>query len=89
MYFSWKHTNAFVQFDRQLLAAAGIATSGRNAIRFTPRDLEHKLALIEQRYCESNGKSFPADIAKTIFESHAKKDGFEFKVVRQRYRSGR
>lgn len=87
LYFSWKRTNPLIQFDLRLLAAAGIPTSGRNVIRFIPTDLEHQLARLEKRTCERNGKSFPGDIAKTVFESQARHDAFEFKVVSQRYRS--
>ncbi|QDV87079.1 hypothetical protein [Stieleria magnilauensis] len=87
LYFSWKRTNPFAQFDRQLLAAANIPTAGRNVVRFLPRDLEEILASMEKGFCENNGKSFPGDIAKTTFQSDATENGFAFQVVNQRYRS--
>ncbi|MDV6033555.1 MAG: hypothetical protein F9B45_26385 [Phycisphaera sp. RhM] len=87
LYFSWKRTNPFAQFDRQLLAAAAIPTAGRNVVRFLPRDLEDTLASMEKEFCENNGKSFPGDIAKTTFQSDATENGFAFQVVNQRYRS--
>ncbi|MCS7468456.1 hypothetical protein NZK35_17525 [Stieleria sp. ICT_E10.1] len=88
LYFSWKRTNPFVQFDRQLLAAANIPTDGRNVVRFIPRDLEDTLASMEKAFCENNGRSFPGDIAKTTFQSSVAEKEFVFQVVNQRYRSG-
>jgi hypothetical protein len=89
LYFSWKLSNPLLQFDRQLLGAAGIQFSGRNVIRFIPKDLENKLANLEKEYAESKGKEFPGSIAKTIFESTADGSGYEFKIISQRYRKGR
>ncbi|MCD0461451.1 hypothetical protein [Roseiconus lacunae] len=89
LYFSWKLSNPLMQFDQQLLAAAGIAYSGRNVIRFIPKDLENQLAQMEKEYCERKGKKFPHDIAKTIFESNPDGNGFSFSIVSQRYRVGR
>ncbi|KAA5540998.1 hypothetical protein FYK55_19045 [Roseiconus nitratireducens] len=89
LYFSWKLSNPLLQFDRQLLAAAGIEYSGRNVIRFIPPDLENRLAAMEKEYAEANGKKFPHDIAKTVFESKSGGSGYEFSIVSQRYRKGR
>ncbi|MCO8124145.1 hypothetical protein NHH03_20545 [Stieleria sp. TO1_6] len=89
LYFSWKLSNPLLQFDRQLLAAAGIQYAGRNVIRFIPAELENLLANMEKEYAESKGKKFPHDIAKTVFESTSNGSGFEFKIVSQRYRKGR
>ncbi len=87
LYFSWKRSNPFAQFDRQLLAAADIPTVDRNVVRFIPRDLEDTLASMEKEFCENNGRSFPGDIAKTTFQSDTTENGFAFQVVNQRYRS--
>ncbi|QDV45339.1 hypothetical protein Enr13x_52150 [Stieleria neptunia] len=60
------------------------------AMDFEPpgaEEIEDTLASIEKEYCETNGKSFPRDIAKTVFQSDATADGFSFQVVGQRYRS--
>ena len=89
LYFSWKLSNPLLQFDRQFLGEAGIPYAGRNVIRFIPKELENQLAQIEKEYCESKGKKFPHDIAKTIFESQASGSGYEFQLVSQRYRKGR
>jgi len=87
LYFSWKLSNPLLQFDRQLLAAAGIDYSGRNVIRFIPPDLENRLAAMEKEYAESKGKKFPHDIAKTVFESTSDGSGYQFAIVSQRYRN--
>lgn len=87
LYFSWKRSNPLVEFDRQLLAAAGVTTSGRNVVRLIPQYLEQQLAQLEKQFCEDNGKVFPDDIAKTALESRANGDGFEFKIISQRYRT--
>jgi hypothetical protein len=89
LYFSWKLSNPLLQFDRQLLSQAGIQYAGRNVIRFIPPDLENRLAMMEKEYAEEKGKTFPNDIAKTIFESNSTGKGFEFSIVSQRYRKGR
>ena len=89
LYFSWKLSNPLLQFDRALLGAAGIQTSGRNVIRFIPKPLENKLANMEKEYCESKGKQFPGSIAKTVFESNSSENGYDFTIVSQRYRLGR
>ena len=88
LYFSWKLSNPLLQFDRQLLGAAGIQYAGRNVIRFIPKDLENALAQMEKDYCESKGKNFPGSIAKPVFESSADGSGYQFAIVSQRYRIG-
>ncbi|QDV47738.1 hypothetical protein Enr13x_76500 [Stieleria neptunia] len=88
LYFSWKLSNPLLQFDRQLLGAAGIQVSGRNVIRFVPKDLENQLANMEKQYAEEKGKKFPHSIAKTVFESTADGSGYVFSIVSQRYRKG-
>ena len=88
LYFSWKLSNPLLQFDQQLLAAAGIQYSGRNVIRFVPKDLENLLANMEKEYAESKGKKFPNSIAKTVFESTADGSGYKFDIISQRYRKG-
>ena len=86
LYFSWKLSNPLLQFDRQLLAAAGISYAGRNVIRFIPKDLENRLANMEKEYAEGKGKEFPGSIAKTVFESNADGSGYKFSIISQRYR---
>lgn len=86
LYFSWKLSNRLAVYDRQLLGQAGISTAGRNVIRFIPAELESKLTAMEKEHCESHGKTFPGDIAKTVFESHPHGDVFEIRIVQQRHR---
>ena len=86
LYFSWKRFNPLVRFDRQLLSAAGIASSGLIVVRLTPSSLEQQLVQLERQHCQVNGKGFPDAIAKTVFQSQPDGDGFQFEVVSQRYR---
>ncbi|MEO1527720.1 MAG: hypothetical protein AAFX06_20000 [Planctomycetota bacterium] len=86
LYFSWRVYTPLIQFDRQLLSAAGISWKGRNVVRFVSPKLEKELAILEYEHCQRNGKAFPGSIAKTLFESQRTESGFEFKVIRQRYR---
>lgn len=86
LYFSWKQSNLLQKFDRDLLSKSGVPIAGRSIIRFTPVSLEKTLLELEKDHCQRNGKRFPEQIAKTVFESHAKDDGFEFVVIAQRYR---
>lgn len=88
LYFSWKLSNPLLQFDRQLLGAAGIQVAGRNVVRFIPKNLEDVLANMEKDYADSKGKKFPHSIAKTVFESTADGSGYSFSIVSQRYRNG-
>jgi hypothetical protein len=88
LYFSWKLSNPLLQFDKQLLGAAGVQTNNRNVIRFVPKELENLLANMEKEYAEGKGKAFPGSIAKTVFESASDGGGYKFNIVSQRYRKG-
>lgn len=87
LYFMWTTTGPLMQYDRQLLQKAGITLGGnRTMMKFIPQDLENKLAQLELEYAQSKGRQSVVEIAKTIFESVASQDGYEFQVVSQRYR---
>ena len=89
LYFSWKRQNPLLQYDRQLLAAAGIDTEGREIIRFIDDSLRQKLLSMEQLACEEAGKAFPQSIRKTYFECVSVSGKYQFRIVEQRYQIGR
>ncbi|PNY35476.1 hypothetical protein [Rhodopirellula sp. MGV] len=86
LYFSWAKQTIFSGFDRQLLAKAEISTEGRHVVRFVPPELEVLLADLEREHCETNLKSFPQSIQKTVFQCQTSSDQYEFVVASQQYR---
>ncbi len=87
LYFMWRQGGPLQQFDQQLLEQAGIGTSGRELLKFIPKELEERLEQTEMKYAISKGHATVKEIAKTIFESRADNSGgYEFVVIEQRYR---
>ncbi|MEM0926711.1 MAG: hypothetical protein AAGJ83_11790 [Planctomycetota bacterium] len=86
LYFSWLYSNPLLKFDQQILRSVGISSAGRNVVRFVSAELETQLLRLERQHCLSNGKTFPDSISKTVFESRRGEDGYEFTVIKQRYR---
>jgi hypothetical protein len=86
LYFMWRTEGPLVAFDRQLLGNAGVATQGRQILKFIPKELEDSLAQAEMKFAISKGHSKVKEIAKTVFESQPSSSGYEFVVVDQRYR---
>lgn len=89
LYFMWKTPSPLMQFDRQLLQQAGVSLPGRQMLKFIPAELENQLAHTELEYAKSKGYQSVTQIAKTVFESKAGGDGYEFQVTDQRYRKGK
>jgi hypothetical protein len=90
LFFSYVTNNALMQYDKALLQAAGVNIKERTVLKFIPKELEDTLALAEKAYyVEKRSKDFRvSDIAKTIFECKATKNGkFEWAVIDQRYRN--
>ncbi|MCC9601217.1 hypothetical protein LOC67_11730 [Stieleria sp. JC731] len=86
LYFSWRRKTVFSTYDRQLLTKAGIVVTERSIVRLIPAELEMLLTNLELQCCERNSKPFPASIAKTIFKCERDGNGYEFKILQQRYR---
>lgn len=88
LYFMWRQEGPLKQFDKQLLEQAGVKTSGRQLLKFIPKELEDRLAQTEMKYAISKGHNTVKEIAKTIFESQVVASGnYEFVVIEQRYRT--
>ena len=58
-------------------------------LKFIPPELEKQLGHTELEYAKSKGYQSVTQIAKTVFESKAGGDGYEFQVIDQRYRKGK
>jgi hypothetical protein len=87
LYFMWRQEGPLKEYDRQLLTSAGIRTSGRQLLRFIPKELEDVLATTELEYARSKGRESVKEIAKTVFESQADPSGgYRFVVIEQLYR---
>ncbi len=87
LYFMWRSENPLKIYDEQLLSQAGVATQGRQLLKFIPKQLEDRLAQIELEFAKRRGYKSVIQIAKTLFESRQRNDGFDFEVVEQYYRS--
>ncbi|MDA8744469.1 hypothetical protein N9N28_07550 [Rubripirellula amarantea] len=89
LYFMFKTASPLLQYDRQMLAQAGVQLDGRSTLKLIPKDLENLLAKIELDFAKSKGHQSVTELAKTVFESTAEGDGYAFKVISQRYRKPR
>ena len=89
LYFMSTTLNVLEQYEKQILQNAGIPTTGRQVLKFIPKQTEEALAKAEAAYyMEKRSKDFRiTDIAKTVFECRQRKKegGFEFVVIDQRY----
>lgn len=89
LYFMWTSPSPLMQYDRQLLTEADVPLSGRQMLKFIPKELETRLAHTELAYAKENGHETVNEIAKTVFESQSADEGYQFVVINQRYRTPR
>ncbi len=92
LYFMYRAEGALLQYDRQLLQAAGVQNNGRVVLKFIPKETEDLLVQAEALYYRDKRKTDDfrvTNIAKTIFECRpaSKGQGFEWVVIDQRYRN--
>jgi len=89
LYFINKSENVLLQFEKQILQSAGVSSTGRQVLKFIPKETEGLLEQAEAAYyLQKRSKELRiADIAKTVFECRQvnKGSGFEFAVIDQRY----
>jgi len=82
--------SVLLQYEKQILQAAGIPHTGRQILKFVPNDVEEQLAQAEAAYyIDKRSKDFRVTmVAKTVFECRqkGKGGGYEFVVIDQRYR---
>ena len=81
LYMSYQ-SGALKEFDRQLLAKAGVPTQGRTLLQFYPRSVEARLAALEKN--RAGGRPLK-DIRKTIFGVRKSGAGYKFEVTDQMY----
>jgi hypothetical protein len=77
--FAWKG-GRLEEFDRELLAKAGVAADGRQVVQFASRALENELARLETQH--SGGRDV-AEIRKTVFGVESVDGGYKLFVARQ------
>ena len=82
LYMTWR-SGALEEFDRQLLARAGIATAGRLIVQFYPRDVEAQMAALESQRA---GRHSLGDIVRTVFQVQKTGPGYRFEVTEQDYK---
>lgn len=87
LYFMWRQEGPLVAFDRQLLSQSGVATDGRQLLKFISKELEERLYKTEMTFAISKGHKSVKEIAKTVFESQPTSSGYDFVVITQRYLS--
>jgi len=83
LYMTWRGDSRLERFDRELLARAGVQTTGRLVLHFYPADVEDRLAWLER--LNAPGKTVH-EFFKTVFEVRPEGNGWEFFVVEQRFR---
>lgn len=86
LYMTWQDGGAMAEFDRQLIARAGISAQRRVILQFYPKKLEELLARLESQTARSAGHTDPREFLKTIFGVRPARDGFEFHVIEQSFR---
>ena len=76
--FTWEK-GTLQEFDRHLLAAAGVDVSGRIVAQFMPAEIENRLAILERDHSEGRDLE---EIHRTVFGVQSAGDGYEFYVLR-------
>jgi len=86
LYMTWQDGSAMAEFDRQLIAQAGITTQRRLILQFYPKEIEKLLARLEAQVARRAGHTDPRAFLKTIFGVRPARDGYEFYVIEQSFR---
>jgi hypothetical protein len=85
LYFSWQ-SGSLQQSDRDLLARAGINTSGKVIVQFYPQNTENTMAQLEMDYLQ---RRFPGrdlrQVRRTYFTVQSEGQGYKFVITDQTY----
>lgn len=82
MYMTWR-TGTLKEFDRSILARAGIRTAGRLVMQFYPKETEDMLAGLEQENAQGR---HPREYLKTVFGVRSAGGRYGFYIIEQRFR---
>ena len=82
LYLTWRE-GPLQEFDRQLLARAGIETTRRLVLQFYPAEVEKELATLELR--NAPGRSYK-EFLRTVFGVRDESGDLQFFVIDQRFR---
>jgi hypothetical protein len=86
LYMTWSR-GVLKQFDRQLLAKAGVETDGRVLLQFYPPAVEKNLMMLEQLEMRRRGIRSIDQVRKTVFGVRPAGSKYEFHVTDQRTRA--
>jgi hypothetical protein len=85
LYMTWRQdSSTMAEFDRRLLARAGILTDGCSILQFYPAEVEARLLQLE---AEAACGRDPREYLKTIFGVRPVGGRYEFCVIEQTFRS--
>jgi len=87
LYMAWT-SGELKKYDLALLSKTNIETTGRMVVHFYPRDVEERLAKIEQAFLDAANRK-EKELKETLFDVRKKDAGFEYYVVSQKYRDPR
>lgn len=89
LYFMYRNEGPLLQYDRKLLAKAGIRISDRTILKFIPGEVQGQLRKLELDYAKKNHgyKTTLVDLAKTTFECQlVGSNNYQWVVTDQTYR---
>jgi hypothetical protein len=95
LYLLWTYSSPLKQFEQVLLqrgrfASGDVVTiTGREVLKFIPPELDQQLAALQLEYAAAKGYSTVEQVAKTVFTSNSRADGYQFQVTQQRYKKTR
>jgi hypothetical protein len=83
VYLIWRRGSRLEEFDRSLLALAGIETSGRQVMQFLPPPIESQLRALEKQYA---GDRDETQLRMTVYGIRLQDNQYQFYVLEQHYR---
>lgn len=87
LYMTSQRDSATAEFDRRLIARAGITTQRRMVLQFYPKEIGELLARLEAQAARPAGYTDPKEILRTVFDVRSRRGGYEFHVIEQYYRA--
>jgi hypothetical protein len=83
VYLIWRRGSRLQEFDRNLLALAGVDTSGRQVLQFLPPGVESTLRALEKQHA---GNRDETELRLTVYGIRKQDNRYEFYVLEQHYR---
>ncbi len=86
LYMTSQRDSPTAEFDRRLIAQAGITKQRRLILQFYPKKIEELLSRLETQAAQTAGHTDPREFLKTIFGVRPARGGYEFYVTDQYFR---